>query len=335
MTGRLIAIVSLLVATALSATARAQIENASSETVRRVRVRVAFSDHAPCDSSTRVVLNGAMGFALAEGSVNAECVAEFFDVPSGRYWITVRGADATNADGGEIEVSPVVARDVEVRARHTEKPGSIYWVPASSFISAADLGIPSKAAREFEKANRLMAKQEWEKATERLLKGLAIYPRYAAAYNNLGAVYSRLGNDTEARQALQKAIALDDRLAPAYVNLGRLSFLEKDFPDAESLLAKAISLAPAQNADELFLLAYAQLTDHHLDEALQTSRQGHAEKLDRHASLHLLAANAYEQQNRTNDCISELQLYLNEEPSGLSSEKVRQAVAMLQTRASR
>lgn len=327
MTGRLIALVSLLVATAC-----AQIENGSPDVARHVRVLVAFSDRAQCDPSTRVKLNGARNFGLGEGAVNSECVAEFFDVPSGRYRITVRGADATNADGGEVEVNPVVHQDLEVRARHMDKPGPTNWVPAASFISASDLGMPSSAAREFEKANRLMAKQEWEKATERLHKGLAIYPRYAAAYNNLGAVYSHLGNNTEAREALQKAIALDDRLAAAYVNLGRLSFLEKDFPTAESLLAKAINLAPAQNADELFLLADAQLTDHHLDEALQTSRQGHAEKLDHHASLHLLAANAYEQQNRINDCISELQLYLDEEPNGSSAERVRQALATLRAR---
>jgi tetratricopeptide (TPR) repeat protein len=331
MTGRLIALFSLLVATA-----GAQIENESSDVARHLKVRVAFSDHAPCDSSTRVVLNRATGLALAEGSVNGECTAEFFDVPSGRYRVTVSGADAANADQGEIDVNPVVNHDLEVRARHTEKPpGSTYWLPAASFISAADLRMPSKAAKEFEKAEHLIARQEWTKATELLHKGLEMYPGYAAAYNNLGAVYSHLGDNTEAREALQKAIALDDRLAPAYVNLGRLSFVEKDFPSAESLLTKAISLAPAPNAEELFLLGYAQLSDHHLDEALQTSRQGHAEKLNHHASLHLLAANAYEQQNRIHDCISELQLYLNEEPNGSSAEKATRALATLQARASR
>lgn len=330
MTGRLIALVVFLVASAC-----AQIENGSSEIVRRLRVRVAFSDHVPCDSSTRVALNRSMGGALAESLVNGKCVAEFFAVPSGRYQVTVSGADATNADGGEIEVNPSVNRDLEVRARHTEKPGPSYWTAAASFISAADLGVPSNAAKEFEKADHLIAKQEWTKATERLHKGLAIYPKSAAGYNNLGALYSYLGYNTEAREALQKAIALDDRLAPAYINLGRLSFLEKDFPNAESLLTRAISLAPAQSADELFLLAYAQLTDHHLDEAIHTSREGHAEKLNHHASLHLLTANAYEQQNRINDCISELQLYLNEEPNGSSAEKVRQALATLQARDSR
>jgi tetratricopeptide (TPR) repeat protein len=330
MTGRLITIVSLLIATA-----SAQIENGSSDVTRRVRVRVTFSDRASCDSSTRVVLNGPTGLALAEGSVNGECTAEFFDVPSGRYRVKVSGAEATNADKGEIEVNPVVNHDLEVRARRTEKPVLTYWPAAASFISAADLGMPSNAAREFEKAERLIARQEWSKATDRLHKGLEIYPRYAAAYNNLGALYSQLGYNTEAREALQTAIALDDRLAPAYVNLGRLSFLEKDFRNTETLLTKAISLAPAQNAEELVLLAYAQINDHHLDEALQTSRQGHAQKLNHHAFLHILAANAYEQQNKINECIAELQTYLNEEPSGPRSDKVRQKLATHQAQAMR
>lgn len=213
--------------------------------------------------------------------------------------------------------------------------GPTYWVPAAAFVSATDLRMPSGATREFRKADHLIAKQEWVKAVERLRKGLAIYPGYAVAYSNLGALYSRLGDNTDAREALQQAIALDDRLAPAYVNLGRLSFVEKDFANAESLLNRAISLTPAQNADELFLLGYAQLSDHHLDEALQTSRQGHAGKLNHHAFLHLVAANAYEQQNRINECIAELQLYLSEEPTGSSVPKVTEALATLQARASR
>ena len=212
--------------------------------------------------------------------------------------------------------------------------GPRYWMPGA-LISVANLGMPPNAAREFEKADRLIAKREWAKASERLRKGLAIYPGDAAAYNNLGALYSYLGNNSEARAALQKAIAIDDHLAAAYVNLGRLSFLENDFPSAESLLGKALSLARPQSAAELLLLSYAQLNDYHLGEAIQTSRQAHAAKLDQHASLHLVAANAYEQENRINDCIAELQQYLGEEPSGSSAEKVRGALATLQARASR
>ena len=298
--------------------------------VGRLRVRVAFGDHAPCDSSTRVVLTGPMGFALAEGSVNGECTAEFSDVPSGRYRVTVRGADAANADEGDVEVNSAVAQELEVRAKHTENSDSSSWTAHATFVSVKDLGVPSNAAKEFEKASRLIAKQDWAKATERLQKGLALCPNYATGYNNLGAVYSYLGNNAQAREALQQAISLDDRLAAAYVNLGRLSFLEKDYSAAESLLTRAVSLAPAENADELFLLAYSQLTDHHLDQAVQTSRQGHAARLNHHAYLHLVAANAYEQQSKITDSMSELEVYLSEEPNGIRSEKVRKALATFQ-----
>lgn len=326
MTGRLIAVVLLLLGAA-----SAQFGSGSSDVVARLRVRVTFGDHAPCDPSTRVVLTGAMGFALAEGSVSSECTAEFSDVPAGRYRVTVRGADATNADEGDVEVNSVISQDLEVQARHTEGSDPSSWARHASFISANELGVPPNAAKEFDKASRLIAKQDWAKATERLQKGLAIYPRYAAGYNNLGAVLSHQGNNAQARQALEKAVALDDRLAPAYVNLGRLSFLEKDYPTAESLITKAIRMAPAENADELFLLAYAQLTDHHLDQALQTSHEGHTSKLNHHAYLHLVAANAYEQQSKIADSMSELELYLSEEPNGLQVEKVRKALATFQS----
>jgi tetratricopeptide (TPR) repeat protein len=276
-----------------------------------------------------------MGFALPEGSVNGECTAEFYDVPSGRYRVTVRGTGTTNADEGDVEVNSVISQELEVRGRHTQESDPNRLAARAAFISVTELGVPSNAAKEFEKANRSIAKQDWAKAAERLHKGLAIYPKYAAGYNNLGAAYSHLGNNAQAREALQQAISLDDRMAPAYVNLGRLSFLEKDYSRAESLLTTALSLAPAENADELFLLAYAQLTDHHLDQALQTSQQGHAGKLNHHAYLHLVAANAYEQQSKIADSMAELQIYLSEEPNGPQAEKVRKALATFQVQTPR
>ena len=325
MTGRLVAVLLLLIGAAC-----AQIQIGSNDVVRRLRVQLAFSDSG-CDFSTRVVLNNDMGAERAEGSVDGECRAEFFDVPSGRYRVTLRGNDATNADGGDVQVNPVVTQDVEVRAKHT-KSDPANWAAHSSFISVDELRVPSNAAKEFEKANRSIAKQDWAKASASLRKGLAVYPNYAAAYNNLGAVYSRMGNSPEARQALQHAIALDDHLAAAYVNLGRISFLDKDYPDAESLLTKAVALEPASNADQLFLLAYAQLNDHHLDQALQTSQQGHDAGLSQHGFLHLVAANALEQQNKVPECMTELEAYIREEPNGPQAEKTKKALSILQSR---
>jgi len=78
MTGR----IAVLLLVSLTA-AFAQINTASQELVRRVRVRVALPNHAQCDSSTRIVLNGNSGFTVLGSSVNGECIAEFTDLPAG------------------------------------------------------------------------------------------------------------------------------------------------------------------------------------------------------------------------------------------------------------
>ena len=237
---------------------------------------------------------------------------------------------ARAAREGDVDLNPGTNRDFEVRAKHTEDPDGTHWAANAAFVTVADLRVPANAAKEFEKASRFITKQDWGRATERLLRGLALYPNYAAGYNNLGAVYSQEGKNSQALEALQNAVALDDHLAPAYVNLGRLSFLENDFPGAEYFLTKAMSLAPPANADELFLLAYAELTDRHLDEALETSQRGHAARFNQHAFLHLVAANTYEQKRRVADSMSELQMYLSEEPNGPQAEKARRALATFQ-----
>jgi Flp pilus assembly protein TadD len=268
-----------------------------------------------------------MGFSLAETSANGECIATFFDVPSGRYRVALAG-DVANTDSGEIEISGL--QDVEVRARRTADTANTF--PGSpTFVSAGDLHVPTPAAKEFGKANQMIAREEWSKAADRLHKAVTIYPSYAAAYNNLGAVYSRLGDAGNARTAFQEAILLDDHLAAAYVNLARVDFAEKNFGDAELLLNKESSLA-TPNSDELNLLAYAEMMNQHLDQAIETSRHAHQAQLPRHAFLHLVAAHVYEQLANIKQSVGELQTYLKEEPTAVRAEEVKKAIATLQAK---
>lgn len=323
MTGRLL-VPFLLLASVVSA----QMDRGSVQTVGRVRVRIVFPDQTPCGTSIRVQLSGNSGVPLAEGSVSGECIAEFFNVPPGRYRVTVTGNDVANGDEGDVEIGPVIVQEVEVKARR--KADSASDLSSDAFISVSDLSVPAPAAKEFDKASHLIAKQDWPSATKRLQKAVAMYPNYAAAYNNLGAAYSRMGNVSDARTALQQAITLNDHLAAAYVNLARVDFLEKDFPDAESLLNKASSLGPP-DVNQFKLLAYAQLMDQHFDQAIDTAHRAHTSQIHAHAFLHLAAAHAYEQEKKIGDSISELQTYLNEEPAAPQADQVKKAIATLQT----
>ncbi|HKF02363.1 MAG TPA: tetratricopeptide repeat protein [Candidatus Sulfotelmatobacter sp.] len=307
--------------------AAAQMDRGPVQTVGRVRVRIVFPDQAPCNTSTRVQLSGNSGVPLAEGSVTGECTAEFFDVPPGRYRVTVTGSDVANGDESDVEIGSVIVQEVEVKARR--KADSEGDMSSAAFISVSDLSVPTPAAKEFNKANHLIARQDWPNATKRLQKAVAMYPNYAAAYNNLGAAYSRMGSVADARSALQQAIALNDHLAAAYVNLARVDFLEKNFPDAESLLDKASSLGPP-DVNQLKLQAYAQVMDRHFDQAIDTAHRAHSSQIRAHAFLHLAAANAYEQEKKIGDSIAELQTYLSEAPRASQADQVKKAITTLQ-----
>ena len=291
-----------------------------------VRVRVSFADGDPCDLATRVALVGSAGFTLAESSLSNQCEAEFFDVPAGDYRVQVSGANVTTTGQTRFTISPGMSQSLEVEAKHTDRSAEMRVRAASPFVSVKELGVPSAAEKEFEKANHLISKQDWAKAIERLQKAVSIYPQYASAYNNLGAVYTKMGEMAQARGSLKKAIAINDRFAVAYVNLARVSFSEKDFPAVEGFVEKALSLA-VPDGGELTMLAFAQLGDGHLDQTIATSGQAHRLQLAHHAFVHLLAARADELLGKSDEYMAELHQFLSEEPSGPRADQVKGILA--------
>ena len=197
------------------------------------------------------------------------------------------------------------------------------------FVALVDLNVPHQAQRELRQANQLMMRQNWTKAIEKLHRATAIYPDYAAAYNNLAVAYERLGDEKQERGALEKAISLNDHFALAYVNLGRLNLVANDFRQAEILLERASVLDPT-NATTLSLLAYAQLMDRHFDDALATARKAH-DMPQAHAFAHRVAARVYEQKKQLGDASAELRIFLMEEPGGARAESARQELGILQS----
>jgi tetratricopeptide (TPR) repeat protein len=197
-------------------------------------------------------------------------------------------------------------------------------------IAAADLNIPESAAKEFDKATGFMAKHDWKRAIERLNKALDLYPQYAAAYNNLGVIYARLGERDREREALQKAVGLNNHFAPAFVNLARMAIADHDMPGAEGYLNRAITAEPL-NTQTLVLLANVELLEGHYDQAIADCGRAHSLAQDPHALAHYIAARAFEHQNRPAEAVTEFQIFLREEPSGERAQAVRRELSNLQT----
>jgi len=196
-------------------------------------------------------------------------------------------------------------------------------------VSVGDLNVPAPAGKEYRKASISIQKEEWTQAREHLQKALAIYPAYSAAYNDLGAVYARLGDTTHAREALQQAVNADDHFVPAYINLAKLAVAEHNFLEAEKLLTSAVAADP-QDAQSLMLLANVELLAGHFAAALTYCRRVHSLPHDSQALVHYIAARALQQENQPAEAVAEFQTFLHEEPAGPDAEKAKKEMDNLE-----
>jgi tetratricopeptide (TPR) repeat protein len=237
---------------------------------------VTFPDDRAVTTQVKVgLISGTSGAQVEELFTNDRGEATFLNVPLGNYHVSVsgEGIQPTQSDSFEVDERKST-QSVLVRVRPAA--GNVEATQSSgATVSANDLKVPQKASKEFDKATRLIAKQEWQKALDQLNKALAIYPSYAEAYNNLGVVYARLGDPSKEREALQKAIAADGHFAPALVNLARLEMKGQNFAAAETNLNQATAADPT-NARSLALLAQVQLLDRHYEDAIASAGKVHA-----------------------------------------------------------
>jgi hypothetical protein len=293
--------------------------------IQRLRVRVAFGN-GMCDASARVTLMGH-GAPVAEGAANDQCEAVFYNVPEGTYNVKVSGDHFADADSGSISMTSGGPAEIEVQVKGQNDLARNYGMPSNGLVSASGLGVPTRARKEFEKATELIAKQELAQAVERLNKAIALYPAYAVAYNNLGVIYSRLGDTGREKEALQKAISVNDHFALAFVNLGRMEIASGDFADAETALGKACAFDPTDPMT-LILLSYAEFMDKHFDDAIAVSRKAHALEKP-HAFVHRVAARSFEQERKGANAIAELEMFLKEEPPGPRADAARKELEVV------
>lgn len=305
----------------LVSSAKAQLSFPQSGFDHVVRIHVAFQDGSQCDSSTKVELINS-STSVAWGFTDKNCEVDLQGVSPGNYRLVISGRGFAGIETSEIaltsfdDTTPI---DVTIPLAR-ERPS------LSASISVVDLKVPRNAAKEFNKASREMQQQKWKSAATTLQRAIKIYPAYAAAFNNLGVVYARMGDRGKESEALRRAIAIDRYYAPAHLNLARMDIATDKFFDAESELNEAASGDPADGVT-LVLLTYVEYMNHHSDDAVSNCRKVHALNNVPHAFAHWTAAFALEQKNKIAEAGAEFRAFLNEETTGERADAARKELA--------
>jgi hypothetical protein len=232
-----------------------------------------------------------------------------------------------------IEIMQQQSRDVEnIVVKSKSIGGQFGSVPSGSsdVISATRLNVPDKALKEFKAGSKALDQKDYAEAKKRFTAATGIYVDYSIALNGLGVAQMASGDAQGARASFEKAIKIDDHFAEAYRNLARLSLADHNYEELDDLLTKSLQSDPL-NAWALTYAAYAELQTQKFDLAITHARTAHSVPHPGLASVHIVAAHAFEATKQPGEALREYQLYMGEDPNGRDAERAKQAIASLST----
>jgi tetratricopeptide (TPR) repeat protein len=267
-----------------------------------VRGRVTGGGLLPRDLSVELVSSRERTPA-SSGPVGLDGDFEIPGVPRGHYELRVSDA------GGHVLASQFV--DVggygnTIMVRLPERP--VAGPAAGGTVSVTQLKrkIPSKASKEFMKAQKASAAADVRKAIEHLEKAIEIEPAYTEAYNNLGVRYLELEDPERAAGMFRKAIDSDPNCGLAFCNLAVAQFWMQRVPEAEQAARQAVKLDGTSRKSRMMLgliLAARQSAD---EEALENLRAAQQE----YPRLRLKTAEILARQGQHLEAAGELKRYL-------------------------
>jgi tetratricopeptide (TPR) repeat protein len=111
--------------------------------------------------------------------------------------------------------------------------------------------------------------EKWAAAAEAYRQAIAVNPRHARAYNNLGQALERLQDLAGAADAYRHAVDSQPTFRLARFNLGRILMSERRNEEAITELQKLTEPRDAEAPRYLFALATAHVRAGHKDEGVK------------------------------------------------------------------
>jgi tetratricopeptide (TPR) repeat protein len=213
-------------------------------------------------------------------------------------------------------------------------------------LNAAPYEAPNDARRAYEKGLKSERKTDLAGARKYFESAVAIYPKYAVAWNQLGSVLQKQKQIEAARNAFTRATAIDNRFLPPYLSLASIAFQEGNWPELLALsnhilaldtlnqvnvTAFIVDLDPINYADAYFYNAAANFQLNKIEEAQKSALKAeHIAFPRRYPQVHLLLGEIFARKSDYATAISELNTYLELAPNASNADQVRLHLAKLQ-----
>jgi TolA-binding protein len=147
-----------------------------------------------------------------------------------------------------------------------------------SSISVTSMMAPKDAKKAYEHGLQSLLKNKPADAAKDFEKAVALYPKYADAWVNLGKLRLEQQSIEPARAALKKAMESDPKLVAPYIELGLLAAKDASWQESGKYLDRAVELDPVDFPQAWYADAVANYNLKQYDAAEKSARE--AVKLD-------------------------------------------------------
>jgi tetratricopeptide (TPR) repeat protein len=200
-----------------------------------------------------------------------------------------------------------------------------------STVSAISLAAPKDAKKAYEKAINDLKKKKFDDATKNLEKAVEVYPKYAAAWFELGRLQGARGDAGMARGYFEQAVKADPKFVSPYMELAVIEWKAEKWQAVADFTDKVVKLDSFDYPQAYFLNALSNYYLKNIDEAEKSARE--AVRLDTRkqylTTIRLLGVILAQKQDYTG-ATEQLKTYLQLAPQASDATLVRNQLSELE-----
>jgi Tfp pilus assembly protein PilF len=190
-----------------------------------------------------------------------------------------------------------------------------------STISAARLGVPKDARKDFQGACSALKNKKLPEAEKQVRKAIGEDPNFVTAWVMLGQILGEQQLAPQALEACSHALSSDANYVPAYLCMADVTYGEGNWDSVLDYSTRALALDPVHDAYGYFYSAAAFFNKGELARAEDSASQAaQIDKLHREPEVVFLLAKIHQAQGDLSAAIAELREYIKLAPTSTNSE---------------
>jgi tetratricopeptide (TPR) repeat protein len=183
---------------------------------------------------------------------------------------------------------------------------------------------PKDAKKAYDKGREAVKKNKTADAERELQKAVDIYPKYAAAWYELGMVYQGQKKLDDARKAYAESLKADGKFVSPYAQLARLAAIDQNWEQTVEYSDKVLKLNPYLSSEVYFFGAVANLNLKNLDRAEEEAREGlKMDKQNRNPRMNQVLGVVLAQKQDFKGAAESMKSYLRLSPNAPDTDNVK------------